>query len=98
MHAVMRSYSGKGAKDLFTALDKHKADVEKALRAVKGFASYTLARTGDGGFSVTVCKDKAGCDESLKVAREWIAKNAANTGAASPVVTEGTVLINAHAH
>jgi len=95
MHAVVRTYSGTGAKELFTVLETKKTDVEKALRGVKGFISYTLARTADGGFSVTVCSDKAGTDESLATAREWIAKNAANTGAATPTVYEGQVLIHA---
>jgi hypothetical protein len=52
MHTVVRTYSGKGAKELFDALEKHKADVEKLMRSVKGFVGYTLARSGDGGFSV----------------------------------------------
>jgi len=94
MHAVVRGYSGKGAKQLFDLLEQHKAEVEKLLRAITGFASYTLARNGDGGFSVTVCADKAGTDASLKVAREWIAKNAANTGAGAPTVMEGPVILH----
>ena len=74
MHAVIRTYSGKGAKELFDVLEKKKADVESLLRPIKGFVSYTLARSGDGGFSVTVCQDKTGTDESVKAARDWIAK------------------------
>ena len=35
MHTVVRSYSGKGAKELFDVLEKNKADVEKTLRSVK---------------------------------------------------------------
>ena len=93
MHAVIRSYSGKGAKELFDVLEKNKADVEKLIRGVKGFVSYSLVRTADGGFSLSVCQDKAGTDESIRVARDWIAKNAANTGAAAPTVSEGTVVL-----
>ncbi len=95
MHAVVRTYSGKGAKELFDVLEASKADVEKALRAVQGFVSYTLLRTGDGGMSVTVADNKAGTDESLKTAREWIAKNAASTAVGAPLVSEGTVIIHA---
>ena len=93
MHAVVRTYSGKGAKDLFDVLEKRKTDVESLLRPIKGFVSYTLARSGDGGFSVTVCQDKAGTDESVQAAREWIAKNAGNTGAGAPAVSEGPVIL-----
>ncbi len=77
MNVVVRTYSGAGAKELFDVLEKHKADVESIMRSVKGFVSYTLARSGDGGYSVTVCQDKAGIDESVQKARDWVAKNAA---------------------
>ena len=78
MHAVVRNYSGAGAKQLGGVLEQHKADVEANLRKVPGLVSYTLLRSGDGGMSVTVCNDKAGADQSLKVAREWIEKNASS--------------------
>jgi len=94
MHAVMRSYSGKGTKALFDTLEKNKAEVEKVIRPVKGFVGYFLVRTASGGFSVTVCQDKAGTDESVRVARDWIAKNAGKTGAAAPKVSEGTVMLH----
>ncbi len=93
MHAVIRTYSGKGAKELFDVLEKKKADVEKLIRAVKGFVSYSMVRTAGDGFSVSVFQDKAGTEESVRVAREWIAKNAGNTGAAAPTISEGTVIL-----
>jgi hypothetical protein len=94
MHAVIRNYSGKGAKELFDVIEKNKAEVEKIIRPVKGFVSYSIVRTADGGFSVTVCQDKAGTDESVRAARDWIAKNAGNTGAAAPAISEGTVMLH----
>src|SRR6516165_8764175 len=45
MHAVMRSYSGKGTKALFDLLEKNKGEVESLIRGVKGFVSYSLVRT-----------------------------------------------------
>ena len=95
MYAVVRTYSGKGAKELFDVLEKRKTEVESIMRPIKGFVSYTLARSGDGGFSVTVCQAKAGADESVQVAREWVAKNAGNTGVGAPKVSEGPVIIQA---
>jgi hypothetical protein len=95
MYAVVRTYSGKGAKELFDVLQQRKTDVENVMRPIKGFVSYTLARSGDGGFSVTVCQDKGGTDESVRVAKEWVAKNAGNTGAGAPTVAEGSVIIQA---
>jgi len=93
MHAVVRNYSGAGAKRLFDVLEQRKADVETTLRKVHGLLSYTLLRTGDGGMSVTVCKDKAGSDESLNVASEWINNNASDVRASAPAVTEGSVVV-----
>jgi hypothetical protein len=94
VHAVIRNYSGKGAKELFDVIEQNKAEVEKVIRPVKGFVSYSIARTADGGFSVTVCQDKAGTDESIRAARDWIANNAGNTGAAAPTISEGAVMLH----
>ena len=93
MHAVIREYSGNGAKELFDVLEKSKADVEKLVRSVKGFVSFSLARTAGGGFTVSVFQDKAGTDESIRIARDWISKNAGNIGAAAPTITEGVVIL-----
>ena len=58
MDVVVRTYTGKGSKELLSLLEKHKTDLEKIMRSVKGFESYTLARSseGDGGMSMTVCQ------------------------------------------
>ena len=93
MHAVVRNYSGKGAKELFDVLEKNKAEVERLIRGVKGFVSYSMVRTADGGFSVSVYQDKTGTDESIRVARDWINKNAGKTGAAAPTISEGSVIL-----
>jgi hypothetical protein len=93
MHAVVRNYSGAGAGQLFDILEENKAEVQSALQKVAGMVSYTLFRQGDGGMSVTVCTDKAGTDESLRVARDWISKNASQTSASPPQVTEGEVIV-----
>jgi hypothetical protein len=50
MYTVLRSYFRKGAKELFDVLEKNKVDVEKTIRSVKGFVSYSLVRSEDGGF------------------------------------------------
>ncbi|AEI82129.1 hypothetical protein CNE_BB1p07120 (plasmid) [Cupriavidus necator N-1] len=95
MHTVIRSYSGAGAKELFDLLEKRTSEIESLMRSVQGFVSYTLVRTADGGFSVTTCNDKAGVDESVKQAKDWIAANAAGTGASAPTISEGTVMLHA---
>ena len=93
MHAVVRTYSGQGAKELLALLEKRKAEVEDLIRAVPGFQAYSLIRTADGGISVTVCRDKAGTDESLRVAKDWIQKHASNLATKPPAVSEGKVIL-----
>ena len=100
MDVVVRTYTGKGSKELFSLLEQRKADVEKLMRSVKGFESYTLARSssGEGGLSMTVCQDKTGTEESVRVAKEWIAKNAANIAVDTPKVSTGSIIIHATKH
>jgi hypothetical protein len=38
-------------------------------------------------------QDKSGTNESIRVARDWIARNAGNTGVAAPTVSEGEVIM-----
>jgi len=94
MHAVVRNYSGSGAKELIDMLEERKGEVESVIRSVTGFVGYTLIRTDDGGVTVTVCEDKAGTDESLRVARDWIQENASDLHTSPPAVSEGSVLLS----
>ncbi len=94
MYAVVRNYTGPGAGELFNMLEDRKAEVEEIIRGVKGFVGYALIQTEEGGISVTICDDKSGTDESLKVAREWIQANASNLGTKPPAVSEGNVILH----
>jgi restriction endonuclease Mrr len=93
MHAVVRNYSGTGAKELIDLLEARKGEVESLIRSVTGFVAYSLIRTSDGGISVTVCQDKAGTDESLQLAKNWIQENAADLDTSAPTVSEGSVIV-----
>ena len=94
MHAIVRTYSGNGAKELIDVIEKDKSEVERLIRSVKGFVSYSLVRTAGGGFSVSIYQDKAGTEESSRIAREWIANNARNTNVAAPSISEGSVIVH----
>ncbi len=65
MHAVVRTYSGQGAKELFDPLEQHKAEIENLIRSVSGLQVYSLIRTDDGGVTVTVCQDRAVSEGSV---------------------------------
>jgi hypothetical protein len=94
MHAVIRTYSGPTARQLFDLLEGRKSEVEALLKSVPGLVSFTMARSGDGGVTCTVCEDKAGTEASTRVAREWVQKNAAAIGASPPSIAEGAVLLH----
>lgn len=94
MHTVIRSYSGSGATSLFDVLEERKSEVEELIRAVNGFVSYSLLRTPDGGISVTTCQDKAGTDESIQLARNWIQEKASHLDVHPPAVSEGANILH----
>ena len=92
MHAVVRSYSGPGASELFDLLGQREEDVKNLIGGVPGFVSYTAFRSGDGGTTVTVCQDKTGTDESSRRAAEWVKENV-SSAANAPVITEGSTVL-----
>ena len=92
MYAVVRTYSGEGAEELFDLLEDREEDVTALISGVPGFASYAAVRSGDGGVTVTVCEDKAGTDESSRRAAQWVAENVSST-AAPPAITEGSTVL-----
>jgi len=92
MYAVVRSYSGQGASELFDLLGQREEDVKSLIGGVPGFVSYAAVRSRDGGVTVTVCEDKAGTDESSRRAAEWVKENVSTTGN-PPVITEGSTVL-----
>ena len=90
MYAVVRNYPG--SSQLFDLLESKKEDVERVIRGVSGLISYTLMRSADGGVSVTVCQDKAGVDESVRIAAEWVRENFTGTSN-PPAISEGETIL-----
>ena len=92
MYAVVRSYSGQGASELFDQLEQRNEEVKELIGGVPGFVSYTAFRGGEGGITVTVSQDKRGTDESSRRAAEWVKENVSAT-ANPPVITEGGTVV-----
>src|SRR3954451_20104404 len=92
MHAVVRTYSGQGASELFDLLGQREADVKALISGVPGFVNYAALRNGDGGMTVTVCEDKAGTDESSRRAADWVKENLTATPS-PPNMTEGNTVL-----
>jgi heme-degrading monooxygenase HmoA len=91
MHAVIRQY--KGNSRLMDELERRSADVEELIRGVPGFVAYYLVRTSDGGFSVSVFEDRAGTEESTRLAADWIKQNAPSAAGSPPEVFEGDTIL-----
>jgi hypothetical protein len=63
------------------------------LEKVAGFVAYYWIDAGEGVMaSLSVFEDKAGADESVKFAHQWIEENAPNLFPNPPRVTEGQVV------
>jgi hypothetical protein len=92
MYAVVRSYSGQGATDVFDLVEQRSEDVKTLLGGVSGFVSYTAVRSADGGVTVTVCEDEAGADESSRRAAEFVKENISAT-VNPPVITGGSTVL-----
>jgi hypothetical protein len=92
MYAVVRTYSGQGASELFDLLGQREEDVKALISGVPGFVSYAAVRTGDGGMTVTLCQDQEGTDESSRRAAEWVRENLTAT-ANPPTMTEGNTVL-----
>lgn len=93
MHAVIRSYSGPGAAELFDLLEQREEDVRTLLTGVRGFVSYVAFHTADGGAAVTICQDKTGTDEASRRAAEWVKQNV-STAVDPPTIMEGSTVLH----
>jgi hypothetical protein len=92
MHIIIRTYYGKGVKKLFDIGEQHEAELQGLMRSIEGLISYTLARDRRGGFAVTVCRDKRGLQQSLKVARAFLKQHAPEATLAAMHISEGKVI------
>jgi hypothetical protein len=91
MYATVRHYeSGKGLTDAMAAAPH---EVNDAISAIPGFITYLATRNGESMTSITICENKEACEESTRVAREWV-KERVKTPISAPVVSEGEVFIH----
>ena len=94
MQVVIRKYSGKCGAALLDLLEKRTSELQSLMGSIKGLVSYTIARDAEGGFTVTICQDRAGIDDSIQKAKDWVAKNATNLGVPAPEVSLGDVVLH----
>jgi hypothetical protein len=73
MHATIRRWNGASA--LINAMESRLPEVETLISSSPGFVSYHAVRSGDSLVTITVCQDKAGTDESTRMAAQWVREN-----------------------
>ena len=62
------------------------------IKGAKGFVRYYWLDTGEGeGASLSVFRDKAGADESVRLAADWVKVNLSKLLIQKPEVIEGPV-------
>ena len=90
MYATVRRYESAGP--LADAIASHSGEVNELISGIDGFVSYHVSRDGDMVTSITICNDKAGCDESTRRAADWVKKNVSQLPG-PPQVSGGTVFL-----
>ena len=92
MFASIRKYTG--APTLVDELVKKQDDIKSVLRPIPGFHSYYLLNTNDGAVSITVCENKAGVEESNRVAAGWLKDKLPTFATRAPEIMTGEVRIH----
>jgi hypothetical protein len=92
MFASIRKYSG--APTLVQELVKKQDEFKSVLRPIRGFHAYYLLKTSDGAVSMTVCEDRAGAEESNRVASTWLKDKLPTFASHTPEVTTGEVQVH----
>jgi hypothetical protein len=92
MYAVIRSYSGQGASELFEELARREDDARQVVTTIPGFVAYVAIRSDSGGAVVTVCEDRQGTDESTRRAADWVKANI-SVAVDPPNITEGEAIL-----
>lgn len=91
MFAVIRHYHfnpGDGAE-----IDRRiREEFVPIIKNANGFVRYYWLDTGNGeGASLSVFEDKAGADESVRLAADWVKENLSKLLVEKPEVIEGPV-------
>ena len=91
MYAVIRHYHFK--KEDSATIDKLVHDkFVPLIKKAKGFVRYYWLDTGNGeGASLSVFKDKAGADESVTLAAQFVKEHLSKYALQKPEVIEGSV-------
>jgi predicted transcriptional regulator len=96
MYGTIRQYTG--ASELVEKLHSDQANVAELLRAAPGFVAYYAIRTDDGVATVSICDDKAGAEETTRIAAKYVRDNLSDGGSSAvgaPRVSGGEIIVRA---
>jgi hypothetical protein len=91
MHAVLRRYEN--ASTLIDVMDRRSQEVERVISSVPGFVAYHAVRSGNTLFTLSVCRDRSGTDETTRRAAQWLRENVPTGAPSAPEISEGEVFI-----
>jgi hypothetical protein len=91
MYATVRHYSG---SDLADQIGNRSEEVAQVIGGVPGVRAYYLIQAGSDSISVTISDDASGGKASSEAAANWIRENLAGSGAPTPEIFEGEVVVS----
>jgi hypothetical protein len=95
MYAVIRRYSIKDISDLDEIVRLAEEGFVPLIKQAPGFVAYHLINTGNNTVvTFSLYHDKAGADESTRIAASWVQQNLAQYVEGVPDVTSGDVVIH----
>jgi hypothetical protein len=91
VYASVRRYS---SSEVIKRVAERADEVRGVISSVPGFVAYYAIQGENGGATVTVCRDRAGAEESNRRAAEWVRANLTGVAAGPPEITAGDVVLS----
>lgn len=94
MYSVVRLYKMKSAKDIDKVVDATRGGFLPIVTNAPGFVAYTMAMSANGELvTIGMFADRAGAEESTRLAADWVRDNVAWSVEGPPKIAEGEVRI-----
>ena len=95
MHAAIRQYQGAPGSVDEEMIRRINEGFLPIIQEASGFRAYYALDAGDGRFAtVSVFEDRAGAEESTRMAADWIRENMASLFPNPPEVLQGEVVVH----
>ncbi len=94
MFCVIRQYKMKSRLELDGLIEQVRNEFVPIISKAPGFAAYSVT-AADNGELVTVgfFSDRAGAEESVELAKDWVDRNVASSMEGAPRITSGEVVL-----